>query len=250
LKIYAYKNTSKSARLLAKALGCKLIKHEGSKFKWGTQPVINWGSRDVGLDGYVTNGPLSVNCAIDKRWTLRILTDAGVSTLPYTTHALHARNWLDEGKTVVCRTLIDSHSGKGIVVAETVGELVDAPLYTQYIPKKFEFRVHVAFNKVIDIQEKLKRKGVEQHDTKIRNHANGYVYGRVGLSDRHVDRLPKLEALGLAAISALGLDFGAVDIIWNEKKKEGYVCEVNSAPGLEGSTVGKYAVAFTANLLP
>jgi glutathione synthase/RimK-type ligase-like ATP-grasp enzyme len=48
----------------------------------------------------------------------------------------------------------------------------------------------------------------------------------------------------LAAVSALGLDFGAVDIIWNEREDKCYVLEVNTAPGLQGSTLENYANAI------
>jgi D-alanine-D-alanine ligase-like ATP-grasp enzyme len=44
------------------------------------------------------------------------------------------------------------------------------------------------------------------------------------------------------------LDFGAVDIIYNAKRNECYVLEVNTAPGLEGTTVEKYATKFASEL--
>ena len=47
-----------------------------------------------------------------------------------------------------------------------------------------------------------------------------------------------------AAIKALGLDFGAVDIIYNEAEDQHYVLEVNTAPGLEGTTLQKYTEAI------
>ena len=37
-----------------------------------------------------------------------------------------------------------------------------------------------------------------------------------------------------------GLDFGAVDVLWNERQQKAYVCEVNTAPGLEGITLDNY----------
>ena len=48
----------------------------------------------------------------------------------------------------------------------------------------------------------------------------------------------------LAAMVASGLDFGAVDVIWNSRRLEAYVLEINSAPGLQGQTVENYAAAF------
>jgi len=46
------------------------------------------------------------------------------------------------------------------------------------------------------------------------------------------------------AIAALGLDFGAVDIIWNNHYQLATVLEVNTAPGLEGQTITDYANYF------
>jgi glutathione synthase/RimK-type ligase-like ATP-grasp enzyme len=48
------------------------------------------------------------------------------------------------------------------------------------------------------------------------------------------------------AVAALGLDFGGVDVIWNERRQMAYVLEVNTACGLEGQTVNDYAEAFRA----
>jgi glutathione synthase/RimK-type ligase-like ATP-grasp enzyme len=44
---------------------------------------------------------------------------------------------------------------------------------------------------------------------------------------------------------ALGLDFGAVDIIQDDGGNF-YVLEVNTAPGLEGQTIKSYAEGFNA----
>jgi D-alanine-D-alanine ligase-like ATP-grasp enzyme len=40
------------------------------------------------------------------------------------------------------------------------------------------------------------------------------------------------------------LDFGAIDIIYNESRDQAYVLEVNTAPGLTGQTIQSYADAF------
>jgi len=50
----------------------------------------------------------------------------------------------------------------------------------------------------------------------------------------------KVQDLALQACQALGLNSGAVDIIWNEKENKCYVLEVNTAPGIEGTTCKKY----------
>ncbi|MNY63636.1 hypothetical protein D3C86_2006230 [compost metagenome] len=48
----------------------------------------------------------------------------------------------------------------------------------------------------------------------------------------------------MLAVNAIGLTFGAVDVIWNEYRHQAYVLEVNTAPGLTGTTLEKYAEAF------
>jgi glutathione synthase/RimK-type ligase-like ATP-grasp enzyme len=49
-------------------------------------------------------------------------------------------------------------------------------------------------------------------------------------------------AMAVHCVSALGLDFGAVDVI--ENKKGSWILEVNTAPGLEGQTLEVYRSAF------
>ncbi|WP_206690231.1 hypothetical protein, partial [Streptococcus pseudopneumoniae] len=59
----------------------------------------------------------------------------------------------------VARKLLNSSEGKGIEIFTLNDPVPSAPLYTQYIPKKKEYRVHVLNNVVIDIAEKRKRAG-------------------------------------------------------------------------------------------
>lgn len=139
------------------------------------------------------------------------------------------------------RTKLNGHSGAGIVLAAREEDVPEnCPLYVKYIKKVAEYRVHVAFGKVIDVQHKRKRVDyVGDVDYAVRNHHTGWVYCRDG-----VDSNATLEHQAITACSLLGLDFGAVDIIYNKHKDAYYVLEVNTAPGLEGTTVEKYANAF------
>ena len=139
----------------------------------------------------------------------------------------------------MCRTKLTGHSGEGIVIATQADELVDAPLYVKYIPKKDEYRVHVFDNRVIDIQKKGRRKDVEEANFQVRNHANGFVYMREG-----IDPPNAVTDSALQVMQHVSLHFGAVDVIWNEKHKRAVVLEINTAPGLEGSTIHSYANAF------
>ncbi len=145
-------------------------------------------------------------------------------------------------KVLFARTLINSTNGRGIIEFNSdAAEYPAAPLYTEYIPKKAEYRFHVFGDQVIDIQQKKKKRGFdeEQRDTRIRNLHNGYIYSRDGVAppDGAAD-------LAIRAVAALGYQYGAVDLIYNEKRNQCYVLEVNSRPGLMGTTLDKYADAL------
>lgn len=144
-------------------------------------------------------------------------------------------------KFAFARTLINSTNGRGIVEFEVVkDDTPRAPLYTEYIPKKAEYRLHVFGGRVIDTQQKKKRRGHEgERDTRIRNMANGYVYCRDGINPP-----AGINDLAVAAVRACNYQYGAVDIVYNEKSNRLAVLEVNSRPGLLGTTVDNYVRAL------
>lgn len=145
------------------------------------------------------------------------------------------------GKTVVCRTILNGHSGAGIVLASKVEELVDAPLYVEYVPKKEEYRVHVFKGEAIHYSRKARKADVPDGEVnwKIRNHDNGFIFQHENF------QIPEaVIQQALAAVEECDLDFGAVDVIWNDKQQKAYVLEINTAPGIEGVTLSKYVEAI------
>lgn len=215
--------------------------------------AINWGCGDVRtvrLDSVsrVVNPCSQVTVAGNKLLTFQKLKDVdGIRIPTFTTDRSVAESWLRDGVDVVCRTQLRGHSGAGIVLSNKDNPLVDAPLYVQYVKKQKEFRVHVAFGEVIDVQEKRQRKDVPEEfvrNFQVRNHQTGWVYCREDIEE------PRgLRGMAETTVHQLGLDFGAVDIIYNAKQEACYVLEVNTAPGLEGTTVEKYAQAFVKELV-
>ena len=138
-KILAYKNYSKSAKALSRELGIKRIKHSGSTFVGRPEDtVINWGwsknylpFRDLGCT--ILNDPINVSLSSNK---LNFFNKLG------------QQDWLpefwtdpeeipDEAFPIVCRTVLNGHSGAGIVIAASRDSLVTAPLYVKYIKKNF-----------------------------------------------------------------------------------------------------------------
>ena len=146
-----------------------------------------------------------------------------------------------DSKTVFARTLINSTNGRGIVEFNVEDVVPIAPLYTAYVPKKAEYRFHVIGERVIDVQEKRKKREFDgdERNTRVRNLHNGYVYCRDGVNppDGAAD-------LAINAVKAVGYKYGAVDLIYNEKRNQCYVLEVNSRPGLMGTTLDRYADAL------
>jgi hypothetical protein len=165
-------------------------------------------------------------------------------TPEYTTDFNTARHWLAAGFTVVERHVLNGHSGEGIrlVEPEAGEEIQKAPLYVKYIPKKQEYRIHVCGGIAVDIQRKARRKDVADDaiNWKIRNHGNGFVFARNEDGQVPIDVLDQ----SVRAIKSLGLAFGAVDVIFNDKLQQAFVLEVNTAPGLQGETLNGYVGRF------
>ncbi len=243
--LYAYKQASESAKALKEAMKIKQIKNEGSRFKGNEKRlVINWGASNVPYEiakCNILNHPQSVRKALNKLQAFQILSE-GVDIPEWTESPQEASKWLAEGFTVVARTVVEGHGGEGIVLVENDQELPYAPLYTKYIPKTEEYRVHVFKDEAFFIQRKARKKEVpdEEVNWKIRNLAGGFIFAN---QDVQVANACKEEAV--KAVKALGLDFGAVDIIWNKKRDKYYVLEVNTAPGLGNQdTLEKYTEQF------
>ena len=160
--------------------------------------------------------------------------------LEFTTDSNVAYGWWLDGEVVVGRKLTHSSEGKGIVVAETAIQLVQAPVYTKYKKKKKEFRVHIFKDQVVHVLEKRKKKDYQgESEAKIRNLANGYVFCSDGVVEPD-----GLRDLALRAAKVTASDFKGVDIGYNEKKNELFVIEVNSAPGIQGSNIACYVDAI------
>lgn len=184
--------------------------------------------------------PIVMQAGTDKFTQLKRFNNDAIPHPEFTNSIDVARDWIVGGAVVVCRRLLRGSEGRGIVIAETVDQLVGAPLYTKYVPKKEEFRVHVYNGQVIDVQMKKKRKGFEDdRNTRVRNLANGYVFCR-----NEIVEPPQLHEIAVQAVRSLGYKFGAVDIAHNIKRGKLVVLEVNAAPGMQGTTLDNYSNAI------
>lgn len=256
-RVRAYNQGSRSARALADALGGRVLLNQGSRFVPRRDDVIiNWGSvqplpvpRALGVRAVALyNPPEEVQRASNKLHFFNLMQEQGLGDIIpqfWTRREDIPNEAFDNNGIVVCRTELAGHSGAGIVLARNVRDLVRCSLYTQYVKKQEEYRIHVGQRGgqsiIISSQRKARRHGVEDAEInwQIRNHHNGFVFVRHDIN-------PPRAVLDSAqqALAATGLDFGAVDVIWNERQQRAYVLEINTAPGLEGQTVTDYATFF------
>lgn len=235
MKIYAYKLGSETAKKVAKELGVLIVKPNGRFKNNHDHKIINWGSTEIPKwkhdESSFLNHPSKVINAVNKILTLQTLLVANIPHVEFTADRSTAQRWLEDSPVVV-RKVVNGYGGRGVeIVIE--GELPQAPLYTKFIPKSREYRFHVFNGKIIDVQQKKRRSGTTP-DGLIKNLANGWVFCR----DDITEPPETSQQVALDTIKALGLDFGSVDML--SKNGEVFVLEVNTASGMENTTLEKY----------
>lgn len=237
LKVQAY-GPSKSARALADFLEVKrLLTNGNSRFRGRAGDIIvNWGNpKQVHNTATYLNPLDAVRVASNKLSTFKALKEAGVSIPVFFTN----KEDLGPRTKYMARTTLTGHSGQGIVVGKP-SELPEAPLYSKLVKKTAEYRAIVVNGKVVDFKQKLKRRAqseenpdghVGEHDEFVWNLDGGYIFARNGI--RHPE---EADIQSIKALEALNLKYGAVDLIEDANGKI-YVLEINTAFGLEGTTV-------------
>lgn len=249
LKLLPYKIGSQSAKALARELGClRIFPDEYSKYRHRqSNLIINWGlsttPSHIPATAKVLNKFSAVQVACNKSKTFDAFLLRGISSPSFTYLKGTAINWIEEGYKVYCRQTLTGHSGQGIVVASSISELVNAPLYTREVKAGKEYRVHVFDGKVIDYAKKGRRISTDEADRPshlIRNYSKGWVFLR---DNQELPEIIKEESI--RAVKALGLDFGAVDIAMiKDTTDQCCTYEVNTSPGLQGTTIKAYVDAI------
>ena len=214
--------------------------------------IVNWGcSRVMGAGPQVLNPASSVAKASNKLSCLKVLHDKIIPTLEYTLDRKQAEEWLKK-TSVIGHFHLHAHSGQGLELFKKGNAITrdDIKLYTKYFPKKVEARVHCILNENGKYSCLYLEKGrvsegrwsefdlTETPSTYIRTWDNGWIFKRNVNTD--------LAACELAskAMAALGLSYGAVDIMHRDGV---YVIgEVNTAPGLEGQCLAFYVTHLGA----
>ena len=261
--INPYSKFSKSARALSAEFHRKItdaiingtvkVNEDVTCVNWGL-PLFNWEVTGI----HTLNRVEAISNVTDKVRFFNLMSQNTEVNIPeYTNDKDVALDWVLNGHLVMKRRST-GYGGTDIIFIEDKDSLAFVmggrpkmsknDFFSKYIKKKDEYRIHVFKDKVIDAQRKALRKTTEDGtpvdpnfiDFRVRNHQNGFVFVRESCN-------PKQCVLDQAilAVQASGLDFGAVDVIYNESMDKAFVLEINTAPGLEGQTLDSYTKAIT-----
>ncbi len=231
--------------------------------KKGVAPrvVINLGTTDdYSFDGPMLNCQDMVRSASNKRQARRTFAEKGV---PAPALYLGPADIPKDAYPVIGRTSYHS-KGKGFwfcqnAAAAKKASSAGATHFLKFIPKTREYRVHTFIKPQhqslspdkreekhyvsIKISEKgWQGEGQPDPNEPQKNHTFGWTF--MGPQNRCEEELNVVRHVAKAAIAALGMDFGAVDVMFHLHSKRPYVLEVNSTPSLadeNADTCERYA---------
>lgn len=223
MRVYYGRKARRSGRLLSRALR----NMDGESINFGYQRA-----------GIINPAP-AVALASNKRLALLAMRDAGVPTPEILLIGERIDHYRNGTLIVPIVGRPDKHrGGSNFYLCWTAQDynqaLVEgATHFTQYIENGREFRVHVAFGKSIKLAEKI------GGDPLIRNFSHGSKFMYPDFNHKKT-----LRKVARQAVMSLGLDFGAVDVIYKDDKY--YVLEVNTSPSLtsDSDILDRYVRAF------
>ena len=262
----------------------KIATNSTYRYKKG-DTVINWGSSsrlphmaDEDQASYI-NHPMDINLVSNKISFFMAARSRGMNYLmvPHTTDRSVAIQWLQAGARIVERHKIRGHSGEGIRIKypNTDDVISSAPLYTRYINKSNEYRIHLIRKPSISsedgvqtrggvhndfnffTQQKKRRLDVPDQDVdwKVRNFENGFIYSPATSANIEGPLYSELAAL----MNIFQLDFGAFDVIQANSSQYNidigatpgryYVLECNTAPGLSSVSGKRFYATHLLDLL-
>lgn len=194
--------------------------------------LLRWGSSrriDYIPEIQTINKRTSIANSSDKISAFQDMERAGVPVPNYST------NHQELNYPMLARTNGEMQ-GRGIVPImqseDIQAQNLNPDFYSEYIPTKLEYRVHVVDDEIVKVSQKVLEEP-EDYDPFVRNYETGYRFKNP--RTRH----PGIQQ-AVAAVNSLDLDIGAVDLVIGEDDRP-YVLEVNTAPSLqEGVSLEAY----------
>lgn len=274
---------------LAEALNLTGTKTKPSNLKAG-DIVVGWGTKtkeNVNLRGTILNHPDKIRINRNKFKSLQLMSanenlSASIASFCDASSVAGKLDHGDMSLPLVGRTNFHQ-GGKGFWLCLTRQHVTkainDGANYFQtYIDIKDEYRLHVAFGKVIYAVRKTENPTeagwINQRKDKVKDYAKknnidleegtlDYVLTRLSKEAVLPDRIVRsnrrgwkfssvrlnnvanaLKNAAVKAVEVTGLDFGAVDCAMSADGQP-FIIEINSGPGLQGTALQKYIDAFT-----
>lgn len=129
----------------------------------------------------------------------------------------------------------DHSQGRGMKILDSLDKVYQnygKGYYEAFKRSNREFRVHICLDRPFHIDEKILKSYVKTRNL-IKNSTNGYVYLKPE------EEVPyDVIKQSIKAVQAMKLDFGAVDVGYNQEGA--WVYEVNTAVGMRTRTREKY----------
>lgn len=208
---------SDDAERLAYFLGCR-INHDEADI------AIRYGCSNTLEISISVNKPGAIEIAKHKFDTLVKFRDFGLPIPNF------SKNANDLNFPVLGRKFYHS-CGTDIVFIKNPDNIVPCDYYIEFLPISDEYRYHVVCRQIVSATAKY---GGDE-TAYCRNLKTGWRFKEIKSYEAH----PHLPAYAKWATRALGLDFGAVDLIVSNN--EPYLLEVNTAPGLIDRRAKLYA---------
>ena len=195
----------------------------------------------MGYPTRVINKAAAIRVASDKLAALQIMREEGVPTIEFFDTWEAAS---EHGGTILGRKR-RGMQGRDIVAYPPSSEPgYPHEWYSIYRRPTRELRIHVVGDEVIRVQGKYL--DVPEHAERnphVRNYKTGYRY-RAPAREPHSSR----TEWAVKAVAALGLDFGAVDMLLFGYDEECAILEINTAPACSPLTLAAYAAAIERKL--
>lgn len=250
-----HRTTFRTGRILARALGSPF----GRTFtasprqrmnNYASLRLIRWGNQQglpTRTNALTLNTPTALALASDKLRAFRAFQEAGLRVPRFGTDM----TYLDQAQVVLGRRRHGSR-GRDIQIVRSVGgentvctTVTSVPprslvpeFYVEYVPNIREYRIHVFKDEIIRVQGKYLDFPERHIHPYIKNYEQGFRF-RTPDVRLNSDRTEAAKE----AVRALGLDFGAVDLLIGEDR-ECYILEVNTAPACSPMTAKAYVGKF------
>ena len=254
MKIFSHRSCLPSARILRDSLKNITKKRipvttrqssikEGQEFlRYGnSNPVID--GKDLGLN---QSKLISISC--NKAEFSKLLEEKGFY-VPVFNRKKDAKDF-----PVVIRSSLSLSRGKGIQIAEdekVFKEIWKSGYYwTPFVSMSYELRVHFFNGEVLKVFRKSWRSKEEEAKYPIKTN-EGYSYVLQNTLNKRYSKLFKLVYdLNKRVLYDFvgGNYFLSLDVGWNAEKREYFIIEANSGPGLNALTADLYAERIAKSL--